>query len=156
MLAVNKTRRLTWKQIYCIMTSCLQILSYGIVSYLPDLDFVKFQIWTKYLTCTLLGMYLYPSELGGAERGVCWGLSGWDAAVFVHGPGQTTCSLNELLTISGSACSQTPKGNFCLFKPPLTIHESLRGFCCHHLFIPLCLSISICLWLEEEEEEASN
>lgn len=40
-----------------------------------------------------------------------------DGAIFLQqGPRQATCSPNESLTISGSACSHTPKVNFCL--PP--------------------------------------
>lgn len=40
-------------------------------------------------------------------------------SLFSRAPGKATCSPNESLTISGSACSQTPKVNFCLFPPTL-------------------------------------
>lgn len=65
-------------------------------------------------------------------------------------PGRAACSPNESLTISGSACSQTPKVNFCLSLPPprspLSHHPgTLRGFCGHYLFMPLCLFNSFCV-----------
>lgn len=43
-------------------------------------------------------------------------------------PGRAACSPNESLTISGSACSQTPKVNFCLSPPPLALlSHTIRG-----------------------------
>lgn len=64
-----------------------------------------------------------------------------DSAIFVQqGPRQATCSPNESLIISGSASSQTPKVNFCLFSPsPFGDLKRIVGviiYSCHCVYSP--------------------